>query len=50
MASTNLEKLLGIKEDESFSDLVVTMYGGLLDIESKVIGVMSPHRKVIDLF
>ena len=50
LASSNLEKLLGINADEAELDLVVTVGGGLLDFESKVVGVISPSRKVVDLF
>ncbi|KAI5900749.1 uncharacterized protein SCHCODRAFT_02483778 [Schizophyllum commune H4-8] len=46
LASTNVEKLLGAK---SSGDLVATRSGGLLDFGSKVVGVVSAERGVIDL-
>jgi hypothetical protein len=53
LASTNLEKLLGCDTREASSgssDLVVTQGGDLLSFESKVIGVISPRRRSVDLF
>lgn len=32
------------------TDLVVTMGGDLLDIESKVVGIVSSRRKQVELF
>ncbi|KAL1703300.1 hypothetical protein EV121DRAFT_281199 [Schizophyllum commune] len=46
LASTNVEKLLGAKLS---GDLVATRGGGLLDFGSKVVGVVSAERGVIDL-
>ncbi|KAL1686090.1 hypothetical protein GGG16DRAFT_118255 [Schizophyllum commune] len=46
MASTNIHKLLGLKWS---GDLVATRGGGILDFESKVVGVLSPSRGVVDL-
>jgi len=56
LASTNLEKLLGVEEAEDVQgiqdvgDLVATSNGGILDFESKVVGVISPRRGIVDLF
>jgi hypothetical protein len=52
LASTNLELLLGEEVDAAgtSSDLVATVGGDLLSIESKVAAVISPRRKVVDLF
>lgn len=52
LASTNLEKLLGIDDGgwSSASDLVATAGGDLLQFESKVVAVISPGRGVVDLF
>jgi len=53
LASTNLEKLLGVNGSEGVQevgDLVATSYGGILDFESKIVGVISPRRRIVDLF
>ncbi|KAH8080277.1 carbohydrate esterase family 9 protein [Cristinia sonorae] len=50
LGSTNLEKLLGREvQDYAMDDLVVTEGGDLLDFGSKVIAVISPRRKLVDL-
>ncbi|RPD56489.1 composite domain of metallo-dependent hydrolase [Lentinus tigrinus ALCF2SS1-7] len=48
LASVNLEKLLGIKTDNLEGDLVATSGGDLLEF-SKVVGVISPRRGVVDI-
>lgn len=49
LASVNLAKLLGL--DASIQrDLVATKGGGLLDQESRVVGMISPIREKVDLF
>lgn len=51
LASTNTEHLLGVHPETSFkSDLVVTEGGDLLDLSSKIIGIVSPRRGQVDLF
>ncbi|KAI0297178.1 carbohydrate esterase family 9 protein [Russula brevipes] len=53
LASTNLDKLLGggdVTRASGASDLVATQGGDLLSFESKVVGVISPRRKSVDLF
>lgn len=55
MVSSNLENLLGVIGSDIHSsgahkELVVTEFGGLMDFESKVIGVISPGRGVVDMF
>ncbi|KLO16031.1 composite domain of metallo-dependent hydrolase [Schizopora paradoxa] len=57
LASSNLEKLLGVEEaggvhgaQQIGGDLVATSFGGILDFESKVVGVISPRRGLVDLF
>lgn len=50
LASSNLEKLLGLKSGTVTSDLVATTGGTVLDFESKVVGVVSAKRGVVDLF
>ncbi|KAF7969725.1 hypothetical protein HWV62_26136 [Athelia sp. TMB] len=47
LASVNLEKLLGVKRVKP--DIVATKGGSLLDLESKVVGIISAHRGVVDL-
>ncbi|EJF61656.1 composite domain of metallo-dependent hydrolase [Dichomitus squalens LYAD-421 SS1] len=49
LVSTNVEKLLGIERDEDEVELVATSGGDLLEF-SKVIGVISPRRGVVDVF
>lgn len=49
LASVNLERLLGVKPDQFQSDLVATRGGTLLDFKSKVVGLISPRRGVVDL-
>lgn len=49
LASTNVEKLLGIVRKEDEVELVATSGGDLLGF-GKVIGVISPRRRVFDLF
>ncbi|KAK0494473.1 carbohydrate esterase family 9 protein [Armillaria luteobubalina] len=48
LASANLEVLLGVDNEDY--DLVATTFGTLLDFESKVVGVVSSRRGVVDLF
>ena len=47
LASTNLEKLLGIHEPHD--DLVATIGGDLFDFTSKVAAVISPRRGLVDI-
>ena len=48
LVSVNVERLLGVKTDGLESDLVATSGGDLLDL-SKVVGVISPRRGIVDL-
>jgi len=50
MATTNIEKLLGVTRKASESDTVATKGGELLSFGGKVVAVTSPRRKVVDLF
>ena len=50
LVTTDLELLLGVDVHAADADLVATHGGDLLDFESKVIGVISPARAVVDLF
>jgi len=50
MATTNLEKLLGVQEvDDDLIDLVAYEGGGVLDPSSKVSAIISPARGIVDL-
>ncbi|EPQ57395.1 carbohydrate esterase family 9 protein [Gloeophyllum trabeum ATCC 11539] len=49
LASVNVEELLGLSVPPALSDLVATTGGDLLDFSSKVVGVISPRRGVVDL-
>ncbi|TFK91321.1 composite domain of metallo-dependent hydrolase [Polyporus arcularius HHB13444] len=48
LASTNVEKLLGIERSADDAELVATRGGDFLDY-GKVVGVVSPRRGVVDL-
>lgn len=48
LVSSNVEKLLGVKTDGLQADLVATRGGDLLEF-SKVVGVISPRRGVVDI-
>ena len=50
MASTNLEKLLGVPDYDESNDLVATKGGTVLDFSGKVVGVISSRRKMVELF
>ncbi|KAF8801695.1 amidohydrolase [Phlegmacium glaucopus] len=51
LASYNLEQALGLTRDIfEIPDLVMYQGGGVFDFESKVIGVISVERRVVDLF
>ncbi|KAJ6455316.1 hypothetical protein C8R47DRAFT_1328912 [Mycena vitilis] len=53
LATTNLETALGLgyaHPDVEEEDLVVLEGGGMFDLESKVIGVVSGKRGLVDLF
>ncbi|KAJ3809316.1 carbohydrate esterase family 9 protein [Lentinula aff. lateritia] len=50
LASSNLEKLLGLASGIVSSNLIATTGGTVLDFESKVIAVASAKRGVVDLF
>lgn len=50
LASSNIDKLLGVHANPQETDLVVTRDGGFLEFEGKVVAVISPGRGVVDLF
>ncbi|CAK5276446.1 unnamed protein product [Mycena citricolor] len=47
--STNLERALGISDSHG-ADLVVLQAGGLMDLESKIVGVVSERKGHVRLF
>ncbi|KAI0074160.1 carbohydrate esterase family 9 protein [Panus rudis PR-1116 ss-1] len=53
LASTDLEKLLGVEVETQGAngghDLVATVGGDILDMESKVVAVISSRRGIVDL-
>lgn len=49
IASLNVEKLLGVEADKSNTDLAVTWGGDLFSFESKVVAMISPRRKRVDI-
>ncbi|KAI0690099.1 hypothetical protein BC835DRAFT_1281669 [Cytidiella melzeri] len=50
IASSNVERLLGLPVDPYQSDLVATSGGDLLSFEGKVVAVISPRRGKVDFF
>ncbi|KAJ4473612.1 carbohydrate esterase family 9 protein [Lentinula aciculospora] len=50
MASINLEMLLGVSTEAKNIDLVATIGGNLLDESSKVVAILSPRSKTVDIF
>jgi hypothetical protein len=51
LATTNLHKALGLlRRRFTVPDLVLYEAGGLLDLESKVVGVISAERRVVEVF
>ncbi|EKM54391.1 uncharacterized protein PHACADRAFT_258201 [Phanerochaete carnosa HHB-10118-sp] len=50
LASSNIEKLLGVPLDLYEGDLVATSGGDLLSFEGKVVAVISPRRGRVDFF
>ncbi|KAF5323787.1 hypothetical protein D9619_012926 [Psilocybe cf. subviscida] len=51
LVSTNLHKALGYERPKySIPDIVMYHGGGILDFQSKVVGVISATRRVIELF
>ncbi|KAL1699202.1 hypothetical protein EV121DRAFT_216700 [Schizophyllum commune] len=49
LVTTNMATLLGIRQTEK-PDLVAYRSGGMFQLESKVVGVLSPQRGFVDLF
>jgi hypothetical protein len=50
LVSSNLERALGLTHRFDNPDLVMYQGGGVFDFESKVIGVVSSERNVVELF
>ncbi|KAJ7178858.1 hypothetical protein C8R43DRAFT_871685 [Mycena crocata] len=50
MASSNIEKLLGINSASASRELAVTRGGDLFSLNAKVIAMVSSKRGVVDLF
>ncbi|KAJ7448972.1 hypothetical protein FB451DRAFT_1187478 [Mycena latifolia] len=51
LSTTNMDKALGLDSAVAErEDLVIYQGGGLFDLESKVLGVVSGRRAVVDLF
>jgi len=53
LATTNLHKALGFTQPRrrlGIPDIVMYANGGLLDFESKVIGVVSAERGIVEVF
>ncbi|KAH9935457.1 composite domain of metallo-dependent hydrolase [Fomitopsis serialis] len=49
LASVHVEKVLGVEVDDIESDLIATHGGDPLQLSSKVVGIISPRRGVVDL-
>lgn len=50
IASSNIERLLGLDLDPYDGDLVATTGGDLLSFEGKVAAIISPRRGRVDFF
>ena len=50
LAGSNVQKLLGLHVSPWEEDLVVTAGGDLLGFEGKVVAIVSPRRRTVDLF
>jgi len=51
LATTNLDELLGLPVKPSLAeDLVAYEGGGVFDFSSKVVGVISEERGLVDIF
>ena len=50
MGSTNLERLLTGYVSVEGVEMVATQGGGLLDMNSRVVAVISPRKGLVDLF
>ncbi|KAJ7650653.1 hypothetical protein FB45DRAFT_888386 [Roridomyces roridus] len=50
MASSNIQKLLGIPPTGANTEYAVTAGGDIFSLEAKVVAMVSPRRGVVDLF
>jgi hypothetical protein len=51
LVTTNLERALGFpRRWGHLRDIVIYRGGGVFDVESKVVGVLSPNRRVLETF
>ncbi|KAF8630433.1 hypothetical protein AX17_005410 [Amanita inopinata Kibby_2008] len=50
LATTNLERALGLDKVHTLRDIVAYRGGSMFDMQSKVVGVISPGRKVLETF
>lgn len=50
LATTNMDRALGLHSAPADQELVILKSGGLFDFESKVLGVISGRRELVDLF
>ena len=50
LVSSNLERALGLTRRFEIPDMVLYQGGGAFDFESKVVGVVSSERKVVEIF
>ena len=48
MGSVNLQRLLGAEVNGEEMDLVATRGGDLLELNSKVVAVISPSQKLVN--
>ncbi|KAJ3528819.1 hypothetical protein NMY22_g9254 [Coprinellus aureogranulatus] len=49
LGSTNVERLLGVERDPDSVELVATRGGGLGEFSAKVVAVISPMKRTVDL-
>jgi len=50
LASTNFNKIFGLYDDEFEDDLVVYEGGDVFSMESKVVGIVSPRMRQVEMF
>jgi hypothetical protein len=49
LATTNIEKALGLSSS-AWHDIVAFSGGDIFDFRSKVVGVVSAQRRIVDIF
>jgi hypothetical protein len=50
LVTSNLERALGLAQRNYMPDLVMYEGGGIFDFTSKVVGVVSMEREIVELF